>query len=145
MHAVDGASGAGVPVPTALTTTEPETAGAAAGTAPAPRPGPVDSREAGPVSEPRRTGQAPVGAIPQTAAQGAAEGGWGDATLDKAFEQMDSLEKKIGELDPEKPGDQKELMQIQLKLQRIQQVVSLINEIRKTRHDMAMSVIRNIG
>ena len=48
-------------------------------------------------------------------------------------------------LDPEKPGDQKELMQIQLKLQRIQQVVSLINEIRKARHSMAMAVINNIN
>lgn len=111
-----------------------------------PRREAVDSAERrGRVEAPRGQGAAPVGSIPEPAAGQATENSMGEATLEKAFEQMESLEERINKLDPEKPGDQKELMLIQLKLQRIQQVVSLINEIRKTRHNMAMAVINNIN
>ncbi len=95
--------------------------------------------------EPRASGAAPAGSIPEPTGEPEAGSSLGEGTLEKAFEQMDSLEKEIDGLDPEKPGDQKKLMQIQLKLQRIQQVVALINEIRKARHGMAMAVINNIN
>jgi hypothetical protein len=111
-----------------------------------PRTGALDASERRQGREPRQTGAAPAGSIPEPPT-GESEAGssLGEATLEKAFEQMDSLEKQIDGLDPEKPGDQKKLMQIQLKLQRIQQVVGLINEIRKARHSMAMAVINNIN
>jgi hypothetical protein len=95
--------------------------------------------------EPRATSAASTGSIPEPPPEPESGSSLGEATLEKAFERMDALEKQIEKLDPEKPGDQKELMQIQLKLQRIQQVVSLINEIRKARHSMAMAVINNIN
>jgi hypothetical protein len=99
-------------------------------------------------ARPTSTRAAAAGSIPAQAAADAPTGsgtGEGEQVLDKAFKQMDSLEKELNGLDPEKPEDQKKLMQIQLKLQRLQQVIGLINEIRKTRHQMAMAVIGNIN
>lgn len=105
----------------------------------------VDGADAARREYPAAGKAARAGEIPDTAQEAESGPSLGEETLEKAFEQMESLEKEIDGLDPEKPGDQKKLMQIQLKLQRIQQVVSLINEIRKARHNMAMAVINNIN
>ena len=134
------------------------TSGVPAPPAPASRPVSDPARASGPRRtgttvdgtdrrgrEPRAASAAAAGSIPEPPAGPEAGSSLGEATLEKAFQQMDSLEQRIDKLDPEKPGDQKELMQIQLKLQRIQQVVSLINEIRKARHNMAMAAINNIN
>jgi hypothetical protein len=127
--------------------TTPQTDEASGRTTPVRRNGAaLDTTETSP-REYSSTPTARAGEIPQTASEGGAGSGSevGEATLEKAFKQMEDLEAQINDLDPEKPGDQKKLMLIQLKLQRIQQVISLINEIRKARHNMAMAVINNIN
>lgn len=75
---------------------------------------------------------------------GRVEGGFGQGTLNKAFDAMDSIEKEMEGIDPSKPDGMKKMMMLQQKMQRVQQMISTINEMRKGFHDSMMGVIRNV-
>ena len=67
---------------------------------------------------------------------------WEQRALDRNFAEQDKLEKQLNSLDPAAPDYQKQVMLISMKLQGIQQALSLITEMRKSRHDQIM---QNIG
>jgi len=71
-------------------------------------------------------------------------GGFGEKALDGAYDKMNSLEKKLESLDPDSPTYQKDLAKIQSQMQAMTQMISMINEMRKSLHDSAMGVIRNL-
>jgi X-X-X-Leu-X-X-Gly heptad repeat protein len=67
-----------------------------------------------------------------------------EGVLGKAFDAMASIEQQIASIDPTKPEGMKQMMLLQFRMQRIQQMIQTVNEIRKAMHDSVMSVIRNI-
>ncbi len=75
------------------------------------------------------------------------QGGGDKALLDaasKAYDQMNSIEKQIQNLDPNDPNYQKKLMQLQFKMQKIMQMIQMITQLLRMKHDMSMQIIRNI-
>ncbi len=91
-------------------------------------------------------GPATAGAsdIPQPLA-GGTDSAYGEEALNKAFDAQTKLEKELDSIDPTTPEGSKKLMQIQRKLQRVDEVIRIINEIRKARHDTNMSIIDNMA
>lgn len=70
--------------------------------------------------------------------------GLGGRTLERLFDDMNSVESQINGLDPNDPKAQFRLMQLQQKMQRLTQMINLITEMRKALHDTSMAIIRNI-
>ncbi len=69
---------------------------------------------------------------------------FGQATLDKAFSAMDSLEKEMAGIDPTSPEGSKKMMEIERKLQRVDQLITMITNMRRMVHEMNMHAIRSI-
>jgi hypothetical protein len=70
--------------------------------------------------------------------------GYGQGTLDRAFDALSSLEKELEGIDPSSPEGSKKMTLINIKMQRVQQVIGLITEIRKNIHDLNMRIIGNM-
>lgn len=70
--------------------------------------------------------------------------GFGQSTLDKCFESMDALEKEMAGIDPTSPQGSKRMMEIERKLQRVDQLVTMITNMRRMVHEMNMQAIRSI-
>ncbi len=86
------------------------------------------------------------GEAPSTPPTGGVSGG-DKALLDaasKAYDSMNSIEKEIQSLDPNDPNYQKKLMQLQFKMQKIMQMIQMITQLLRMKHDMSMQIIRNI-
>jgi hypothetical protein len=98
----------------------------------------VSSASTGPSSPTTPTSKAPAPSSPVSSE------GLGSRTLERLFDDMNSVESQINGLDPNDPKAQFRLMQLQQKMQRITQMINLIAEMRKALHDTAMAIIRNI-
>ena len=86
---------------------------------------------------------AAAGAIPTLPA---AASGSLDGLIDRAGSMMSDLEKEIAEL-AGKPSDQinpAKMMQLQLKMTKVQQLFELVSNMIRSRHEMAQASIRNI-
>jgi len=80
-----------------------------------------------------------------TATAGPADGpGFGQGTLDKCFSAMEALEKEMAGIDPTSPEGSKRMMEIERKLQRVDQLVTMITNMRRMVHEMNMQAIRSI-
>jgi uncharacterized phage infection (PIP) family protein YhgE len=78
---------------------------------------------------------------------GQAGGGGDGALLDaagKAYDGMASIEKEIANLDPNAPDYQKKLMQLQMKMQKLTEMIKLISQIMTMKHDTNKQIIGNI-
>ena len=105
---------------------------------------PVDVRADGPrASEPSPAGRAELPPPPVIA--GPPDGpGFGQGTLDKCFERMDALEKEMAGIDPTSPQGSKRMMEIERILQRVDQLITTISNMRRMTHEMNMNAIRHI-
>jgi hypothetical protein len=70
--------------------------------------------------------------------------GFGQETLDKCFSSMDALEQEMKTIDPTSPEGSRKMMEIERKLQRIDQLVTTITNMRRMIHEMNMQAIRSI-
>ncbi len=135
--------------PAQVTTTAGGTqqAGSTAATSPATgqtTARPVDARVDGlRASDPSPAGRAELPPPPQTAGP-PDRPGFGQATLDKAFERMEALEKEMAGIDPSTPQGSKRMMEIERILQRVDQLVTMISNMRRMAHEMNMNAIRHI-
>jgi len=69
----------------------------------------------------------------------------GQEVLDKAFSKMKELEDKMKTIDPTTPQGSMQLMEINRQLNRIDEMISMVNEMRRSRHEANMAVINNIA
>jgi hypothetical protein len=70
--------------------------------------------------------------------------GFGQETLDKCFSSMEELEQQMKTIDPTSPKGSQQMMEIERKLQRIDQLVTTITNMRRMVHEMNMQAIRSI-
>jgi len=70
--------------------------------------------------------------------------GFGQDTLDKCFSSMEELEQQMKTIDPTSPRGSQQMMEIERKLQRIDQLVTTITNMRRMVHEMNMQAIRSI-
>jgi hypothetical protein len=126
-----------------LTTSQPSSTGAnAPGSARATDGAGVAAGQAGPYASTSTTaGQAE---IPETPG-GAPDHALGQEVLDRAFAAMTKLENELKGIDPTSPEGAKRLAEITRQLNRIDEMIHMINEMRKDRHDANMAVIANIA
>jgi len=68
----------------------------------------------------------------------------GQEVLDRAFAGLEKLEKELKSVDPTTPEGSKRMSEIVRQLNRIDEMISMVNQMRKDRHDANMAVIRNI-
>jgi hypothetical protein len=87
-------------------------------------------------------GPAKAADIPETPA---GSGGTGQVVLDKAFSKMAELEKELDTIDPTTPEGAKRMAQITRDLNRIDEMIRTVNEIRHSRHEANMATIDNIS
>ncbi|HSD26262.1 MAG TPA: hypothetical protein VLL75_03110 [Vicinamibacteria bacterium] len=80
--------------------------------------------------------EAPTGAL------GAA---LGQEVLDRAFDTLEKLEKELKSIDPTTPEGAKRMAQITRQLNRVDEMIRMVNEIRRSRHEANMAVIDNIA
>ena len=64
---------------------------------------------------------------------------------EKGYDQMASIEKELANLDPNSPDYQKKLMQLQQKMQRMQEFLQMISQAFKQRHEINEQFIRNMA
>jgi archaellum component FlaC len=64
--------------------------------------------------------------------------------LDRAFAGLEKLEKELKSVDPTTPEGGKRMAEIVRQLNRIDEMISMVNQMRKDRHDANMAVIGNI-
>ncbi len=123
----------------------PQAGGIAGGTAPVPGTGPV--------TRPGLDAETPAAPPPGTPAAPASAGdggrsapsdGFGEALLTRLGDRMHRLETQLNTIDPSTPEGQVRLMRLQNEMQRVTQMIALISEIWKARHDATMGVIRNM-
>ncbi len=67
--------------------------------------------------------------------------GPGGGAIDRLFGEMDKIMNELNSGKELKPQD---VMRLQARMLQIQQMIQMINEMRKAMHDMSMSIIRNI-
>jgi hypothetical protein len=77
-----------------------------------------------------------------TAAQDAA---LGQEVLDRAFATLDKLEKELKSIDPTTPEGAKRMAEITRQLNRVDEMIRMVNEMRRSRHEANMAVIDNIA
>ncbi len=82
--------------------------------------------------------------IPEPPA-GAPGSAFGEQTLNKAFDAMAKLEKELDAIDPSTPEGSKKMIKFQLQMNRIQETIRIITEMRKAQHDTNMSIIDNMA
>jgi len=70
--------------------------------------------------------------------------GYAQPVLDKAFKKMEELEAELKTLDPTKPAGQMRMMEIERLLQRVDQMVTMVTNMRRMIHEMNMQSIRSI-
>ena len=89
-----------------------------------------------------------TGGTSQTGGTGGTTPKSGDPLMqaaEKGYDQMASIEKELANLDPNAPDYQKKLMQLQQKMQRMQELLSMINQAFKQRHEINEQFIRNMA
>jgi hypothetical protein len=113
----------------------------------APAPGVPDGRatasaSGGPfAAAPAAAGSA---AIPEPPG-GTPDPGLGQEVLDRAFAQMEKLEKELKSIDPTTPEGAKRMAEITRQLNRVDEMIRMVNEMRRSRHEANMAVIDNIA
>jgi len=65
--------------------------------------------------------------------------------LDRAFAEQAKLEKELKSVDPTTPEGSKRMSEIIRQLNRMDEMIHMVNEMRKNRHDANMAVISNIA
>lgn len=71
--------------------------------------------------------------------------GFGQDVLDRAFAQLDKLEKELKSVDPTTPEGAKRMAEITRLLNRVDEMIRMVNEMRRSRHEANMAVIDNIA
>ncbi len=69
----------------------------------------------------------------------------GQEVLDKAFSKMEDLEKEMSKIDPTTPEGSKRMMEINRQLNRIDEMIRMVSEMRRSRHEANMAAIGNIA
>jgi hypothetical protein len=130
---------AGVVSPKTTTTTAPETAAHPARVADGPT---TAAAGGGPFAgAPAAASASDIPEAP-TAAQDAA---LGQEVLDRAFATLDKLEKELKSIDPTTPEGAKRMAEITRQLNRVDEMIRMVNEMRRSRHEANMAVIDNIA
>jgi hypothetical protein len=111
----------------------PDSAGQADGVSRAqPAPYAASATAAGPAEVPE-----PPGGVPDSAL--------GQKVLDDAFAKMDALEKELGKIDPTSSEGAKRMAEITRQLNRLDEMIRVVNEMRRARHEANMAAIENIS
>jgi hypothetical protein len=71
--------------------------------------------------------------------------GLGQEVLDRAFSEMEKLEKELKSVDPTSPAGAKRMTEITRLLNRLDELIRMVNEMRRSRHEANMAVINNIA
>jgi hypothetical protein len=82
--------------------------------------------------------------IPEPPA-GPPDPGLGQDLLDRSFAQLDKLEKELKTVDPTTPEGAKRMAEITRQLNRVDEMIRMVNEMRRSRHEANMAVIDNIA
>ena len=69
----------------------------------------------------------------------------GQDVLDRAFDTLDKLEKELEDVDPSTPQGAKRMAEITRQLNRVDEMIKMVNEMRRSRHEANMSIIDNIA
>ena len=69
----------------------------------------------------------------------------GQDVLDRAFDTLEKLEKEFKSIDPTTPEGSKRMMEINRQLNRVDEMIRMVNEMRRSRHEANMSIIDNIA
>jgi hypothetical protein len=69
----------------------------------------------------------------------------GQEVLDRAFAALDRLEKELKSVDPTTPEGAKRMAEITRQLNRVDEMIRMVNEMRRSRHEANMAVIDNIA
>ena len=69
----------------------------------------------------------------------------GQAVLDRAFDTLEKLEKELKDIDPSTPQGAKRMAEITRQLNRVDEMIKMVNEMRRSRHEANMSTIDNIA
>ncbi len=69
----------------------------------------------------------------------------GQDVLDRAFDTLEKLEKEFKSIDPTTPEGSKRMMEINRQLNRVDEMIRMVNEMRRSRHEANMAVIDNIA
>jgi hypothetical protein len=70
---------------------------------------------------------------------------FGQEVLDKAFSKMEDLEAEMSKIDPTTPEGSKRMMEINRQLNRIDEMIRMVSEMRRSRHEANMAAIGNIA
>jgi len=65
--------------------------------------------------------------------------------LDRAFDTLEKLEKELKSVDPTTPEGAKRMAEITRQLNRVDEMIRMVNEMRRSRHEANMAVIDNIA
>ena len=76
---------------------------------------------------------------------GSSDSALGQDALDKALDAYEKLERELEGIDPSTPEWSKKMMLLQMKLNRVQETIRIINEMRRAQHETNMSIIDNIA
>jgi hypothetical protein len=69
----------------------------------------------------------------------------GQEVLDRAFSKMQELEDEMKKIDPTTPEGSKRMMEINRQLNRIDEMIRMVSEMRRSRHEANMAAINNIA
>jgi hypothetical protein len=69
----------------------------------------------------------------------------GQEVLDRAFATLEKLEKELKSVDPTTPEGAKRMAEITRQLNRVDEMIRMVNEMRRSRHEANMAVIDNIA
>jgi hypothetical protein len=69
----------------------------------------------------------------------------GQEVLDRAYATLDKLEKELKDIDPSSPQGAKRMAEITRQLNRVDEMIRMVNEMRRSRHEANMAVIDNIA
>jgi len=69
----------------------------------------------------------------------------GQEVLDRAFDTLEKLEKELKSVDPTTPEGAKRMAEITRQLNRVDEMIRMVNEMRRSRHEANMAVIDNIA
>ena len=103
---------------------------------------PAEAGTAGPFAGAPATASAADIPEAPSAAQDAA---LGQAVLDRAFDTLEKLEKELKSVDPTTPEGAKRMAEITRQLNRVDEMIRMVNEMRRSRHEANMAVIDNIA
>jgi len=81
--------------------------------------------------------------IPEPPA-GPSDPGLGQEVLDRSFAEQEKLEKELKDIDPTTPEGSKRMAEVIRKLNHCDEMISMVREMRKDQHDMAMKSIEQI-